>query len=101
MISVYAVGAVSGEKFCDALDRYITKSGMKATDIAYSAGITASELSKYRHGKVIPRLLRVIELCFVLRLTYPRSEYLIHKAGYMLSDNEEHCFFKKFLLDIR
>ena len=88
------------EKFGNALGRYIDESGMTSKEVAAIVGITESQLSKYKCCKVIPRLFRLAELCCVLRLKYPRAEYLFELAGYKLNDSDLHSFIKMLLLEI-
>lgn len=74
-----------GESFISLLDRLISATGKKNSEIYKKANLTKSHFAKIKNGEINPSKKAVLALAFALELSIDSTVSFLEAAGYSLS----------------
>lgn len=89
MIAIVGSGHGPGENFAEALARFMDESCVTEEMLAELTGLAPKTIQRMRNPQLRSSLKSVIAICIALSLDLYNSMYLIHLAGFELTNSRE------------
>lgn len=89
MIGIVGGGHGPGENFSEALARFMNERGITEEELAELTGLAPKTIQRMRNPNFHPSLKSVIAVCVGLSLDLYNSIYLVHLAGFELTNSRE------------
>lgn len=89
ILTIVGGGHSPGENFSEALARFMKESDITEEDLAELTGLAPKTIQRMRNPNLRTSLKSVIAVCVALSLDLYNSMYLVHLAGFELTNSRE------------
>ena len=89
ILAIVGGGHGSGENFSEALTRFMKESNVTEEELSELTGLAPKTIQRMRNPNLRTSLKSVVAVCVALSLDLYNSMYLVHLAGFELTNSRE------------